>query len=144
MPDEKYCGKCKRKLPLEKFSRDKSKKDGLNHTCKDCYGVYIRQHYKKNKQYYINNARVNRKKRKNKLRTIIRNIKSVSKCKICGQEHIATLDFHHRDETYKQFSLSTSLIYRYSEQQILKEISKCDILCANCHRILHYEKGNSK
>jgi YbgC/YbaW family acyl-CoA thioester hydrolase len=31
-----------------------------------------------------------------------------------------------------------------SWQTILKEISKCDIVCANCHRIRTQERGNYK
>ena len=32
----KRCGKCGRILPITEFSKDKSRKDGLNHYCKQC------------------------------------------------------------------------------------------------------------
>jgi WhiB family redox-sensing transcriptional regulator len=35
-PDTKYCGNCRRALPVDLFSRDVTKKDGLNGWCRAC------------------------------------------------------------------------------------------------------------
>lgn len=35
----KKCSKCKRELPLDKFSKNNSKKDGLQCQCRDCMSV---------------------------------------------------------------------------------------------------------
>jgi hypothetical protein len=53
----------------------------------------------------------------------------------------AALEFHHRDPTAKRFSLSASNIYSRPWEVVLGEAAKCDLLCANCHRIMHYGTG---
>ena len=60
-------------------------------------------------------------------------------CAICGyNKHPAALDFDHRDPSTKSFNISQDP--KRSLQSILDEIAKCDVLCANCHRIQTYDK----
>lgn len=68
-------------------------------------------------------------------------IKKNSKCKICGisgKEHPEILDFHHGEE--RKFSITQGHVYNFSKKRVQKEIDKCIIICANCHRILHNSK----
>ncbi len=64
--------------------------------------------------------------------------KLASLCKECGEKDPRTLDFHHRDPNEKSFNLSS--FASHSIRQLKAEIEKCDVLCANCHRIHHYEE----
>jgi hypothetical protein len=67
----------------------------------------------------------------------LREYKVQKGCCRCGyNEHPAALDFHHRDPSTKKFNISNSLSSR-NWNKILEEVDKCDILCANCHRIEH-------
>ena len=59
------------------------------------------------------------------------------KCIKCGESHPATLDFHHRNPEEKELDLGSANCTR-SWDIICAELDKCDLLCANCHRILHY------
>lgn len=57
----------------------------------------------------------------------------------CGyNEHPAALQFHHRDPTTKLFSMFRAVRNpsKYSWDDILSELDKCDLLCANCHFIV--------
>lgn len=68
-------------------------------------------------------------------------IKSTLRCNRCGESHIACLDFHHLDQSKKDGNIST-LVRRCSSEKLLEEISKCEILCANCHRKEHYKQAS--
>jgi hypothetical protein len=57
------------------------------------------------------------------------------------------LDFHHQDPEEKLFNLSTKMRAWNPDscseemfQQVVLEAAKCDILCSNCHRKLHFEE----
>ena len=65
-------------------------------------------------------------------------------CKSCGENHPATLDFHHRDPKEKEATVSSLLANLKSKDSILKEIEKCDVLCANCHRKHHHSERNMR
>jgi hypothetical protein len=63
-------------------------------------------------------------------------------CIQCGENHPATLDFHHRDPDNKEATINRMLTNGRSKKAILQEIEKCDVLCANCHRIFHFDEQN--
>lgn len=57
------------------------------------------------------------------------------RCVDCGYAGaLAALDFHHRDSGTKEFAISS---FRGSWAKLVAEVEKCDLLCANCHRIRH-------
>jgi hypothetical protein len=62
-----------------------------------------------------------------------------SKCSICGEAHPATLEFHHRDPKTKIDSVSNMVKQGRPLTEIFKEAQKCDILCANDHRKIHWQ-----
>ena len=68
----------------------------------------------------------------------IQNIKSQLRCADCGEQHPATLQFHHLNAKDKAFTIGDALTRGFSLDRIKKEIEKCIILCANCHTIRHY------
>jgi lactate dehydrogenase-like 2-hydroxyacid dehydrogenase len=63
-------------------------------------------------------------------------------CKVCGyKKHPAALELNHREPKLKMFHLSTEAnriaLKRTTKSKIeyKEELAKCDVLCANCHRI---------
>lgn len=75
-------------------------------------------------------------KRRRKLKEMAIQAKG-GKCMFCGYcKCNGALDFHHLDETKKEFSLSTRGLTR-SWVKIQLEINKCLLVCANCHREIH-------
>jgi hypothetical protein len=56
-------------------------------------------------------------------------------CVDCGENDILVLEFDHVDGV-KDREIS-SMINRRGWQSILKEISKCEVRCANCHKRRH-------
>lgn len=60
-------------------------------------------------------------------------------CSRCGGRFPAcVMDFHHRDPSTKLFSVGQNL--HFSEARLVAEIAKCDLYCANCHRIIEHEE----
>lgn len=94
--------------------------------------------YKKNRERLI--ARTAERKRE--IREWLWELKASLKCNRCGFSHHAALDFHHKDGEQKEDCVSVMCSYGFSKESLLKEIEKCEVLCANCHRIFHYEKQN--
>lgn len=65
------------------------------------------------------------------------------KCYSCGQSfHHAAMDFHHLDPTTKE-TKGKGLPCNGSWKSVQKELVKTILLCANCHRIHHYEERNT-
>ena len=73
------------------------------------------------------------------------------KCIKCSYDKcVASLDFHHLDPSKKDFNVSSFLrkllpkndgLRERAWQEIKVELDKCLLLCANCHRELHYEEN---
>lgn len=72
----------------------------------------------------------------------LRDLKAGLACKRCGFNDPRALDFHHRDPADKAFQISTKA-WQVSEERLMAEVAKCDVLCANCHRIEHYDDARS-
>jgi hypothetical protein len=64
-------------------------------------------------------------------------------CKDCNTADTRVLEFDHLPEHEKTSDIGRMLCSGWSWKRILKEIAKCDIVCANCHRIRTYERMNS-
>lgn len=63
-------------------------------------------------------------------------------CVRCGNADKRVLDFHHIDDSTKLFEVASRRVAGYAKNKIKAEIDKCEILCANCHRIHHWEEIN--
>lgn len=58
-------------------------------------------------------------------------------CRVQYQPYV--MDFDHRDRKVKVASINQMInLHSYSKNKILEEIEKCDLVCANCHRIRTY------
>jgi hypothetical protein len=131
----KRCTRCFKRKRLTQFARNRSKPDGYSSQCRVCKDHYRRQHYATNKAQYLQWER----ERKRRLTTFIRSLKT--KCSCCSETHPAALDFHHLDPTKKEGDLRKALVRGWSEKRILIELAKCIVLCANCHRKLHWQQS---
>ena len=62
------------------------------------------------------------------------------KCKICGYDKCYdALEFHHLEPNKKDFGISTEGHTR-SWVSVKKELDKCILVCANCHREIHHKE----
>lgn len=106
-----------------------------------------REYYKNNREkimqrtslYAKNNPDIPRKSSKafteKKYKEFIEFKKTLS-CLDCGMDDFRCLEFHHLDPNEKEDNLSN--LYRHTKK-FLEELKKCVVLCANCHKIRHFE-----
>lgn len=61
------------------------------------------------------------------------------KCQDCGlvTEYMEVYEFHHKNPENKDFNVSDLTKTKRDWEAIRAELDKCDLLCANCHRIRH-------
>lgn len=69
--------------------------------------------------------------------------KNKFQCEICGYNKcLASLGFHHIDPQIKKYEISYLKSYQYKsiaafDEKLIKELDKCQVICANCHAIKH-------
>lgn len=102
---------------------------------KEKHKEYSRKHYLSN--YAERREKLNARRRE--LKAQWDEYKSTLSCTKCGFNHIAALDFHHEDPSEKEYNVNR-LVSDGRFKKAYEEIKKCIVLCANCHRIHHYEE----
>lgn len=130
----KRCKKCKIKKHSSKFYKHPSTKDKLSNICIDCQLQYQKKNIK-NKR--INNLKTHHKAKKRGKNLILQYLKS-HPCIDCEESDPIVLEFDHI-RGRKKFCISQRIHYVW--ETLLKEIEKCDIRCANCHRRRHYKNS---
>lgn len=128
----KICSKCKQEKELTEFNKHRY---GVTSWCKECVRNRSKQHYEENEI----SLKEKRKLYVQQRREWFNEFKKTLKCIKCGENHIACLDFHHRDPKQKEFSIAGAVSHS-NKEKVIKELEKCDVLCANCHRKHHYEE----
>jgi hypothetical protein len=85
----------------------------------------------------IINAQAGR--RRDQMRAFLLQQKMGKACVRCGNDDYRVLDFHHREPDSKVDGVAKAIKRNWSRAMIMEEIAKCDVLCANCHRIQQWE-----
>ena len=119
--------------PLSEFAFKSATRQTLSSHCRKCHAAYRRKHYLRNRSDYISRATRQMRHRKARNRYLAREYLLSHHCIDCGESEIAALDFDHVDPKTKAFAIGTLLRVR-SWTSIEREIAKCVVRCANCHR----------
>jgi hypothetical protein len=115
----KTCGTCKEDKNESEFY-SKGKENRLYSQCKTCFNTYVKKRWSDRKLEAIQYKG--------------------GECNKCKQKfHYSVYDFHHREP--KEKDCDWVKLRLKSWKSVLLELDKCDLLCANCHRITHYENG---
>lgn len=165
----KECSKCQEEKSLIDFCSKKDGRLGVRSECKVCQAKYSKSYYKNNKDEVLER---NRQRRTNNIDIVLRkekerrdtnkerdkqsrdsyrsrnikyvlDIKNESKCCICGESSSPCLDFDHIDTKLKRNTVANLSAQGYSLDVVRTEISKCQIICANCHREKHFRNATS-
>jgi len=96
------------------------------------------EHKPKRKEFYEKNKErllEYQKNRYNELLNVFQKWKRTLKCSRCGESDHACLDFHHSNPAEKEVGVIRQITKSMSS--VLRELQKCVIVCANCHRRIH-------
>ena len=141
MEKTKLCSKCKNEQQLSEYYGQKSQKDGLKTHCKSCCKQYQQQYYKNNPdKIRIWERTKNRSLKERGLRVIDWLITKYGgipcmDCKLVFSWEC--MDFDHRPDEVKWFTIGQMGGRKARPgniNKVLKEIEKCDLVCACCHR----------
>lgn len=135
---KKQClGECGLNKDLEEFSWKDKKNNRRQSKCKTCYRKHRTEWYRTHKKSEVKTVIKYIHKRRKEVKAWLDNLKSQKSCLNCGEKRIQVLQFHHLDPSKKDINISMASNRGWSIKRIEKEISKCIILCANCHLIEH-------
>lgn len=138
----KSCSKCKIERPIEDFSFKRG--DRRDSQCKYCKRVSIKAAYDRNKGPYIERAKACNARRRIEFREFVNGLKS-KPCQDCGRTYPpCVMDYDHRPGTIKSKAVSLLAGLASSMNGLLAEIEKCDLVCANCHRIRTHSRRSGK
>lgn len=125
------CSKCKLTTDTNSFNFRSKERNRYQSVCKKCQHSGPYSHYKNNKASYIKRAKDRKHQNRLSLVTYLRD----KSCVDCKESDIRVLDFDHKTSSTKISTISLMVARGNAWEKILEEISKCEIRCANCHRI---------
>ena len=126
---EKRCCTCKQVKRLDEFNRLSRAKDGRQPSCRECNRAW----HAANRAHH--NALIherNKRLRADKRRLMFVYLAS-HPCVDCGESDPLVLEFDHV-RGVKRLNVSDLLNRDYPWSSVRKEIEKCEVVCANCHR----------
>lgn len=137
----KQCSKCLTNKPLTEFVTSKTTKSGYKSYCKQCQRQQQKEYYRINHTKRIQQIKINLKTWKQRIKIEIDELKS-KPCTDCGYSFPSCcMDFDHLDGTKKVDNISAMIGNRTtSREKIYEEISKCELVCSNCHRIRTHQR----
>jgi len=134
----KKCYKCRtEKLLSEFYQRKKHRTGEYYEKCKECMKDRGKKYYHQNHERQLTLALLRKERYKKERRNFILELKKDKPCIDCGNLYPScVMDFDHRAGETKIRSISWMVLHDTSNMEKIKlEIAKCDLVCANCHRI---------
>lgn len=137
--DLQICSKCHKEKSLSEFRWRNKSKNRRHSFCKKCHAAYRRRHYILHRDKYINKAQRWNRMQTRMLREFILKYLAVHPCVDCGNNDIRVLEFDHENNKY--MNVSVMIRNCHAVESVRREIAKCSVRCANCHRIKTFTKG---
>ena len=125
----KICGLCHFPKSIADFAFSNKKKNLRQKQCRLCRSKFDSKRHEDSNYRLLLAQKDKRIRIRN--REFLSSYLSDKKCKDCNEDDIIVLQFDHLGD--KQHGISHMIDGRYSIERIKSEISKCDIVCANCH-----------
>jgi hypothetical protein len=129
----KWCPGCEEDLPLAAFTKNKAKPDGRGSPCRECKKAVQNAWYAKNRDRHIANVKKNKSTTHRALLSWLLNYLKTHPCVDCGEADPLVLELDHVRGA-KTMAVATMLQRQVQLAKLEKEVAKCEVRCANCHR----------
>lgn len=136
----KECNRCHIVKEDSEFAFRNKDKGTLQPYCKECKKEIDKELYLSNHSNRQSKIRDRQNRTQSILKKYLTDIKKSSKCALCGEDRWWVLDFHHLRD--KRFEVSSLARRGCSLETFKEEIDKCIVVCANCHRDMHFKESN--
>lgn len=103
---------------------------------------YRKGWYAKNKERHKKNVAERTRQYRPVMRKVIQDHLLTHPCVDCGESDPVVLDFDHRNPEEKEFSIGHATRRLVSISRLKREMEKCDVRCANCHRRRTHREGH--
>lgn len=131
----KKCYKCQVLKDRAGFARNIYQNDGLQTLCRECKKVLDHLYYQSHSPQMRKQINEAKRKRVHKVQDRLHTYLSSHPCVDCGEKNIIVLEFDHVKGNKKGNISYMASTAKCSWKTILEEIEKCEVRCANCHRI---------
>ncbi len=125
------CGEMKDETEFPWWDESANRRRG---TCRACKSEQQKKWYAKHKETHVANARINRERAIAEARRFVWDYLSTHPCVHCGESNPVVLEFDHI-RGKKRMHVSEMVRRGHGLESIAEELAKCQVLCANCHRI---------
>lgn len=132
----KKCSRCGEIKVLEEFNRRSTSPDGRQWNCRACNAAWHAEH----KAHHNKLIHTRRSRVRAEIRRRLIDYLATHPCVDCGETDPVVLEFDHlRDKRAPVTTLAAS----YEWATIQREIEKCVVRCANCHRRVTAERART-
>ena len=137
----KRCSICQKLKTSQDFNyRNTILNEKFQH-CKECQSIIRKKSYLKDPKKIMDKQKESVKLRRDKRKKFIRDFKQNKPCKDCNKIYpYYVMDFDHLPQYKKEIEIASRGAY-LSEEKLLDEFKKCEVACANCHRIRTYNRN---
>ena len=133
----KLCLDCGETKSHSEFNRHRAKPDGLQPRCRVCDNIRSRLYYDANRIKLRKQIQKSNQARRREVHRWMCEYLQTHPCMDCGIKDIRVLEFDHLDDKLENVSnLLDSLV------KLKAEIAKCEVVCANCHKIRTDSRGD--
>ena len=129
----KFCPRCGKRKATAEFGKVARYRSGLATYCLVCQRLFDREWYWKNRSKVSQRTSLNKKRRREEhIRKLVAYLQQ-HPCVDCGESDPLVLDFDHV-RGKKSMEVTVMVGDKGGWAAVEKEIAKCAVRCANCHR----------
>lgn len=129
----KICNHCHQEKDETEFNWRYKVLGIRNPACRDCQHAFNKTYYEGDaKEKHLKQVKERTEAAREAARDYVYQYLLTHPCESCGESDPRVLEFHHVGQ--KDMAITRMVTGGWSIKRIQNEISRCQVLCSNCHR----------